>query len=65
MQFVTKSDHEFSPESDAEEDDEDYEPVRRARTARHGIFVFLSFSLASIIIILCFTIPLPNSDRLV
>lgn len=30
--FVVKSDHEFSPESDV--NDDDYEPTRRARTAR-------------------------------
>lgn len=30
--FVVKSDHEFSPESDV--NDDDYQPTRRARTAR-------------------------------
>ncbi|XP_060524029.1 remodeling and spacing factor 1-like [Cylas formicarius] len=29
-----KSDHEFSPESDLENDDEDWQPMKRARTAR-------------------------------
>jgi len=32
--LVFKSDHEFSPESDVE--DEEYQPTRRARTARKG-----------------------------
>ena len=31
--FVVKSDHEFLPESDVNDDD-DYQPTRRARTAR-------------------------------
>ena len=30
--YVVKSDHEFSPESDV--NDEEYQPTRRARTAR-------------------------------
>lgn len=33
-QLVFKSDHEFSPESDLEKDDQESEPMRRARTAQ-------------------------------
>lgn len=32
LAVMDKSDHEFSPESDID-DDEDYQPVKRARTA--------------------------------
>lgn len=31
-----KSDHEFSPESQADDDDEEWQPIKRARTARKG-----------------------------
>lgn len=39
--YVVKSDHEFSPESDV--NDEEYQPTRRARTARRdkGIIYFI------------------------
>ena len=37
-----KSDHEFSPESDLEED-EDYQPLKRARTAKKGNILMAIF----------------------
>lgn len=35
--ILNKSDHEFSMESDVD-DDESWQPVKRARTAKKGIF---------------------------
>jgi remodeling and spacing factor 1 len=34
--IVFKSDHEFSPESDLENEDAEVQPTRRARTAQKG-----------------------------
>jgi hypothetical protein len=34
--LVFKSDHEFSPESDLENEDSEVQPTRRARTAQKG-----------------------------
>jgi len=31
-----KSDHEFSPESQEDDDDDEWQPIKRARTARKG-----------------------------
>jgi U3 small nucleolar RNA-associated protein 14 len=39
--LTIKSDHEFSPESDLEADEE-WKPVRRARTAQKGEGVFMT-----------------------
>jgi hypothetical protein len=52
---VFKSDHEFSPESDLENEDSEAQPTRRARTAQKGKLNFwcyetFSFITASVII---------------
>lgn len=37
-ELVFKSDHEFSPESDLDDDPEKVQPTKLARTARAGMF---------------------------
>lgn len=41
MAGLDASDHEFSPESSIDDDDEDYQPVKRARTAHSSEFTIL------------------------
>jgi hypothetical protein len=53
--LVFKSDHEFSPESDLENEDAEVQPTRRARTAQKGkltsrCYQPFSFITASVII---------------
>lgn len=54
--IVFKSDHEFSPESDLENEDAEVQPTRRARTAQKGklpsrCYETFSFITASVIIL--------------
>lgn len=63
--LLFKSDHEFSPESDLEKDQES-EPLRRARTAQKGKFFtkmkFTNYSMYSIILLYFSYLPLAQSD---
>lgn len=60
--LLFKSDHEFSPESDLEKDQE-AEPLRRARTAQKGkFFAKEEFNRTLIRPFYCICLPLAQSD---
>lgn len=60
--LLFKSDHEFSPESDLEKDQES-EPLRRARTAQKGkFFAKKKFNRTLIQLFYCICFPLAQSD---
>jgi remodeling and spacing factor 1 len=47
--IVFKSDHEFSPESDLENEDAEVQPTRRARTAQKGKHTYWRYETFSFI----------------
>lgn len=59
--LLFKSDHEFSPESDLEKDQES-EPLRRARTAQKGISYDYNVINIVLILIFFFFVNLAQSD---